>query len=183
MKKFTECLNDLMDYFILGDPEVLSRFQKAQQLPNDLITEFTTRKSGDWVVEQGVMVPLAGIQNYPYAIYFNLDREASVFDSKVNKLQFHQKGYILQVQSKTVYLFTMPYLLDWAKGYKTLQENQIRPKIKLANGWYKVEILGGETKDENGWEPTFEFQLNICTEPPVYQGNSQFNFKIDSQEY
>lgn len=183
MKKFTECLNDLMDYFILGDPAALSSFQQKHQLPDDLITEFTTQDSGDLVVEQGVMIPLAGIANYPYTIYFNLEREPSIFEKKESDLQFHKKGYILEVQSGEVYLFTMPYLRNWPEGFEMLQSKQIRPKITLANGWYQVEILGGEINTEEGWEPTFEFQFQPCPEPPAYQGDIYFSYTIASREY
>ena len=182
MEKFTECLNDLMDYFILGDPVALSAFQKKHQLPNDLLTEFTTQDSGDLVVEQGVIIPLAGIENYPYTIYFNTEEEPSIFEGE-NDLQFHRKGYNLQVQSEKVYLFTMPYLRDWTKGQTLLQAHPTRPRLALANGWYTVEVLGGETNTEQGWEPTFEFRLKACDQPPTYQGDIYFQYKIMSREY
>jgi len=182
MEKFTECLNDLMDYFILGDPLALSAFQKKYQLSNDLLTEFTTQDSGDLVVEQGVIIPLAGIENYPYTIYFNTEKESSIFEGE-NDLQFHCKGYILRVQSEEVYLFTMPYLRDWAKGFDLLMYNQIRPKIILPNGWYQISILGGETKANEGWEPTLEFQFTTCAQMPKYEGDIHFRFHISSREY
>ena len=182
MEKFTECLNDLMDYFILGDPEALSAYQQAHQLPNDLLAEFTTQDTGDLVVEQGVMIPLAGIENYPYTIYFNLNAEPSVFEKESN-LQFQRTGYVLQVQSGEIYLFTMPYLRNWAEGAQRLKNNQIRPRVALPNGWYEVSILGGETNTSNGWEPTLEFQFRASETMPHYQGDIQFRFYIESSAY
>src|SRR6218665_1352709 len=70
--KFDEVLNDLMDYFILGDPGYLLQYKIENNLPDDLLTEFTTEETGDQVVEEGVMVPMIGIENYPYTVYFNL---------------------------------------------------------------------------------------------------------------
>ncbi len=70
--KFTEELNDLMDYFILADPFTLLDYKKKNNLPNDLITNFTTTEYGDEVVRGGTMIALSGVQNYPYTIYFNL---------------------------------------------------------------------------------------------------------------
>lgn len=67
--KFEEVLNDLADYFILGDPEYLLQYKEANNLPDDLLTEFTTQETGDIAVQQGVLVPLAGVENYPYTIF------------------------------------------------------------------------------------------------------------------
>lgn len=63
--KFDEVLNDLVDYFILGDPDHLLTYQRNNNLPEDLLTEFTTKETGDKAVVDGVIVPLAGVENYP----------------------------------------------------------------------------------------------------------------------
>ena len=38
MQTFTEVLNDFFDLWLLADPEVLTRFQRSQDLPDDLIS-------------------------------------------------------------------------------------------------------------------------------------------------
>ena len=40
--KFTEVLNDLVNYFILGDILLLESWKRANNLSDDLATEFTT---------------------------------------------------------------------------------------------------------------------------------------------
>ena len=57
--RFTEVLNDLVNYFILGDILLLEM-------------EFTTNESGDRVLAEGIVIPMTGIENYPYTILFNL---------------------------------------------------------------------------------------------------------------
>ena len=47
--KFTEVLNDLVDYFILGDILLLEEWKKDNNLSDDLATEFTINESGDRV--------------------------------------------------------------------------------------------------------------------------------------
>ncbi|MEN7551911.1 hypothetical protein AAG747_28615 [Rapidithrix thailandica] len=183
MQKFTECLNDLVDYFILSDILVLSEFQAEHNLSEHLEREFTTNESGDQAVESGTIIPLSGIENYPYTIYFNTKSEMSIFDELESELQFRKTGYILQVKSGELYLFTMPYLRDWTKGRELLKTNAIRPKIQLENGWYSVEISGGETWQEEGWEPTFEFRLEKRTDKPEYTADMNFRFTIHSREY
>lgn len=161
MIKFTECLNDTWSYFFLGDPATVSKFQLQNNLSDDLIHEFTTNESGDRITKEGVLIPLAGINNYPYHIYFQINSEESIFKEKENDLQFHNAGYVLEVISSEIYLMTVPYLKSWNEegGIYRLVSNGIRPRVSLENGFYTLEILGGETIQESGWEPTFEFIL------------------------
>ena len=63
--KFDEILNDLMDYFILGDPEYLLQYRIKNSLPEDLLTEFTTHDTGDVAVEQGIFIPMIGVNPVP----------------------------------------------------------------------------------------------------------------------
>lgn len=49
--KFTEVLNDLVDYFILGDILLLEEWKNENNLSDDLATEFTINESGDRVFD------------------------------------------------------------------------------------------------------------------------------------
>ena len=70
--EFTEVLNDLIDYFLLGDIRLLQKFKQENGLSDDLASEFVSNYSADRAVESGIIIPLAGIENYPYTIIFNL---------------------------------------------------------------------------------------------------------------
>ena len=70
--KFTEVLNDLVNYFILGDILLLESWKRANNLSDDLATEFTTNESGDRAFSEGIVIPMSGIENYPYTVLFNL---------------------------------------------------------------------------------------------------------------
>ena len=70
--RFTEVLNDLVNYFLLGDILLLEDWKQANHLSDDLAMEFTTNESGDRVFDEGIVIPMAGIENYPYTILFNL---------------------------------------------------------------------------------------------------------------
>lgn len=185
MFKFTECLNDGWDYFFLVDPLTLSTFKSDNELPDDLIEEFTTKDSGDVVVKEGALIALSGIANYPYHIYFQLNNLDSVFDSRESDLQFKKNGYILEVRSEKVFLLTLPYLKNWTEhSSEILQKNHIRPNLKLENGFYSVEIKGGETLQESGWEPTIEFRLNKEVPTPLFKVDDMyFRFCVKSKEY
>ena len=70
--RFTEVLNDLVNYFLLGDILLLENWKQANHLSDDLAMEFTTNESGDRVFSEGIVIPMTGIENYPYTILFNL---------------------------------------------------------------------------------------------------------------
>ena len=72
--EFSEVLNDLVDYFLLGDIQLLERFKLEQQLPDDLAHAFTHGDSRDLPGREGIVLPLAGVDNQPYRILFTLDQ-------------------------------------------------------------------------------------------------------------
>lgn len=51
--EFSEVLNDLVDYFLLGDIQLLESFKQQHELPDDLARAFTTGDSGDLAVAEG----------------------------------------------------------------------------------------------------------------------------------
>ena len=59
--RFTEVLNDLVNYFLLGDILLLEGWKQANHLSDDLAMEFTTNESGDRVFDEGIVIPMAGI--------------------------------------------------------------------------------------------------------------------------
>ena len=76
--KFTEVLNDLVNYFLLGDILLLEDWKQANHLSDDLAMEFTTNESGDRVFAEGIVSPMTGIENYPYcSISLVIDRSCA----------------------------------------------------------------------------------------------------------
>lgn len=178
--KFEEVLNDLMDYFILGDPHCLLDYKKQLALPDDLLTEFTTKETGDKVVEDGIIVPLSGVENYPYTIYFNLSGAIPELLKEENQLQVQQEGYCLKVENEEIYLYTMPYLRKFTEGQVENLKKYRTANIKLANGWYSVSILGGLTVQHSGLEPTFEFVIKPSMGKPEYKANIAYSYRINA---
>ncbi len=193
--KFDEVLNDLMDYFILGDPDYLLQYKIENNLPDDLLTEFTTEETGDQVVEEGVMVPMIGIENYPYTVYFNLSDETSELLKQGNEVQHQRDGYCLKVVNGRIYLYTIPYLRDFTETKLGLLKKYKHATIELPNGWYSVAILAGLTKqllkvetasgeieEFESMEPTFEFVLKPTVEKPDYTADFTYPFKVEIHE-
>lgn len=179
-KKYTECLNDLMDYFILADVYNLSEFQRVNHLSNNLLQEFTSNASGDKAVCSGVITPIKGVENFPYTIYFSQPPE-SAFKTLKSNVQHQERGYCLEITNSKVSLLTMPFLQDWAEESHKLALT--RPYYDLKNGFYEVEIVCGETLQDECWEPTFEFIFHALCEPFEVTGDIHHVFKIESRSY
>lgn len=162
--EFSDVLNDLVDYFLLGDIQMLERFKHENQLPDDLARAFTSTDSGDQAVAEGVVVPLAGVDNLPYHILFTLDGTTPALLEPGSRLKHRRNGYVLHVQHRAVMLYTWRILQHFTN--KTLGDllarYQVpgRPIIELDNGWYDVEVLAGALIRDGLYEPAFEFVLS-----------------------
>lgn len=100
--RFTEVLNDLVNYFLLGDILLLENWKQANHLSDDLAMEFTTNESGDRVFAEGIVIPMTGIENYPYTILFNLFGDRPELCKERNRLQLRKSGYSLKVDHNTL---------------------------------------------------------------------------------
>lgn len=161
--EFSEVLNDLVDYFLLGDIQLLEQFKEDQDLPDDLARAFTSSDSGDLAVQQGVILPLAGVDNLPYRILFTLDERTPALLEPGSRIKHRRSGHVLRVEHGAVMLFTWRILQHFTN--KTLgdllarYQEPGRPIIELDNGWYSVEVLAGAVVRDGLYEPAFEFVM------------------------
>ena len=161
--EFSEVLNDLVDYFLLGDIQLLEQFKEDQDLPDDLARAFTRGDSGDLAVQQGVILPLAGVDNLPYRILFTLDERTPALLEPGSRLKHRRPGHVLRIEHGAVMLFTWRILQHFTN--KTLgdllarYQEPGRPIIELDNGWYSVEVLAGAVVRDGLYEPAFEFVM------------------------
>lgn len=167
--EFDEVLNDLIDYFLLGDLLLLQNFKQQHQLPDDLATEFVTNEHGDQAVLEGVMIPMIGVENHPYRALFTLTGSPPELLKPESRLQHRRAGYGLQVVHGRIHLYTWRILQNFnAENLQELLERYRqpnRPTIEVENGWYEVEILAGEVNRDGSFEPAFEFVLNKVDGP------------------
>ena len=186
--RFTEVLNDLVNYFLLGDVLLLENWKRANNLSDDLAMEFTTNESGDRAFAEGIVIPMTGIENYPYTILFNLAGEGPELCKGRNRLQLRKSGYSLKVDCNMLMLFTWPILKQFTpenvKDLISYYRLHGKPIIEIANGWYQIEILGGETLQDGDYEPTFEFLIHpALNEETTINTDMNFNFEIKSSAY
>ena len=131
---------------------------------------------------------MTGIENYPYTILFNLSGDRPELCKEKNRLQFRKSGYSLKVEHNTLMLFTWPILerftLEKVQDLISYYRAHKKPIIELANGWYHIEILGGETLQNGDYEPTFEFVIQLATnEETTINEDMDFSFEITSSTY
>ncbi|TQR39708.1 hypothetical protein C7Y47_01365 [Lysinibacillus sphaericus] len=185
--KFTEVLNDLINYFILGDILLLERWKLSNNHSDNLAMEFTTNESGDNVVLDGIILPMVGIENFPYTIIFNLSDDAPELLKTDSRLQFKRDGYSLKVENNILMLFTWRILEQFTNESVHALLNDYRqynrPMIEVENGWYSIEILGGETLQDLYYEPTFEFVLRKAERKESVEFDFNSNFTIESSTY
>ncbi|VBB14628.1 hypothetical protein [Burkholderia stabilis] len=167
--EFSEVLNDLIDYFLVGDLLLLKRYKEEHGLPDNLASEFTANDSGDKAVLEGIVIALAGIENHPYTVIFTLDDATPELLTTGSRLQHRRGGYVLRVENRSIMLYTWRILErfndETVNALLARYREPGRPVIEIENGWYDVEMLGGEVP-RNGWfEPAFEFVLKRTDEP------------------
>lgn len=194
-KQFSEVLNDTIDYFLLGDVELLKDFKIENNLSNDLATEFTTTEIVDEIVKNGILIPMSKIVNQAYTIIFNTSENESEFEKKESSLSFKKSGYILKVENRKVILFTWRILNNFSdEKVEELMSSLAqwnRPFIEIDNGWYDVDILGGFTKqkvefkdikgnliEDYSFEPTFEFKLTLRDEKTNFKADINESFEL-----
>lgn len=182
--EFSEVLNDLVDYFLVGDLLLLKRFKEQHGLPDDVATAFTTSDSGDRAVLEGVVIPLAGIENHPYTVIFTLDDATPELLKAGSRLQHRRGGYVLRVENRLVMLYTWRILERFndatVDALIARYREPGRPVIEIDNGWYEVEILGGELPRDGWFEPAFEFVLKKTDVPgDASQADINYRFTIE----
>lgn len=185
--EFSEVLNDLVDYFLVGDIQRLARFKDENALPDDLAREFTSTDSGDRAVLEGVVLPLAGIDNLPYRIIFSLDERTPALLEAGNRVTHRRAGYVLHVENRALMLFTWRMLQHFTN--KTLGDFMARyqvpgrPMIELDNGWYQVEVLAGAVVRDGLYEPAFEFLLSRThCQRPAPEIDTGYRFSLGGDE-
>lgn len=153
---YDEVLNDLQDYFLLADLQTVQDFKNRHAIGDDMLTPMVTTELGDRIVEEGALLPLPGIANHPYTVIFNRSG-TPVLEAARNRIVHRQAGYLLDVTSERIFLFTIPYLQQWDGSLAHLKDH--RPSFALPNGMYGVEALAGYALVDGNEDTVIEFVI------------------------
>lgn len=146
--------------FAIYDPKNLTSYIAKNKISNqDLLSYFSETQAGDYVSENGIVIPITNVEPDYYS--FELNKKTS------NYTIFNEsRGWVLQVISNYIQIVGIGYLKNISY---VNEQNSI--SFTVENGWYQVSISSYKnTSNERG----FLLELQKITENP--------NFKADIQK-
>lgn len=178
--RFTEVLNDLVNYFLLGDILLLEDWKQANHLSDDLAMEFTTNESGDRIFAEGIVIPMTGIENYPYTILFNLSGDRPELCKERNRLQLRKSGYSLKVDHNMLMLFTWPIL----EQFTPEKVKDLISYYFYAEKYLNTLRVGAETEADELFDKSHGFYIAVIQgffRDYYYTRGSAFSFLVEQK--
>jgi hypothetical protein len=155
--------------FVLFDPSALIHFcGGAIAEGTNLWHRFATSDDGDRVVDQGIMIPVLGINDGAYALHVRSDNEASAVTDPV----IVENGlFPLQVCSRLVFA-DLAVLLEWEDESGWID-------VVLRPGLYAVRIRGfRRIENKRVTHCGFEFVHSATDRLPNRTGSLETNMQV-----
>lgn len=144
------------------DPDVLERFYGAIARGENLYRRMTTTDDGDQVVEQGVIVPILGLNDSIYRVLAREEHEPPCIPAGL--VVVTNAGFPLQVARRAV-IADMACLLEWwpEDGWQQLD---------IGPGLYSVAVTGFRSV-QDGVVADFGFELSFSRRAalPTFTGS------------
>jgi hypothetical protein len=152
--------------FVIYDPKLLHEYLENNNLKdNNILKYFTETNHGDFIVENGIVIPMMDIDSD----YYNFSVVEKFEDKIILHNKFSSKDWIIQIVSGEININGIGYF----NNIKTLNENNVL-KFYLKNGWYEVEIIGGNVENKL----FYEIILTKKDIKPKYNGDINFSYKL-----
>ncbi|GIM57789.1 hypothetical protein CAPN006_21810 [Capnocytophaga canimorsus] len=150
-----------LEGFIIYDPQCLANYISENNIFNqDLLSYFMESEDGDFVIQNGIIVPIMGVEPNYYTFEINNDLENYAVIKESD-------GWILKVVSKQINIIGIGYLAN----VSTLNK-QKSLSFAISNGWYKVSIA---TYIDVFSSKSFVLKLQKVLTKPNYEGNMETN--------
>lgn len=150
-----------LEGFIIYDPQCLANYISENNIFNqDLLSYFMESEDGDFVIQNGIIVPIMGVEPNYYTFEINNDLENYAVIKESD-------GWILKVVSKQINIIGIGYLAN----ISTLNK-QKSLSFAISNGWYKVSIA---TYIDVFSSKSFVLKLQKVLTKPNYEGNMEIN--------
>jgi hypothetical protein len=118
--------------FVIYEPQLLKEYLMKKELyDNNVLNHFTKTNHGDIIAENGIAIPLTGIDDGYYNFSIGENKKERIITE--SKAKIHSKGWILNIVSAKIYIIGIGYFCDVNK----INENNAL-KFNLKNGWYEV---------------------------------------------
>ncbi|MBX6752108.1 MAG: hypothetical protein IRY85_21015, partial [Micromonosporaceae bacterium] len=129
--RVTGCFAELFGLVLL-DPARLDEFLDGHAEGRDLVHLFTTTDAGDRVSEQGIAIPVLGVEcGYYTVLVRHVDDRSPWTDARLSS-----DGWVLGTRTGSLLLCGAGYLTRWAADHPAHRPVTVPP------GWYAVEIRG-----------------------------------------
>jgi hypothetical protein len=147
---------------VVFDPSLLAEFFTEIKFGENLYRRFTTTDDGDKVVEQGIIIPVLGINDSIYKVYVRFAHEDSPIPPGLIILS--NASFPFRVRERAV-IADMATLLEW-----TPEENW--QELDLPKGNYSV-CVNGFRQIENNEITDFGFEIVFtpCETLPQFTGS------------
>lgn len=153
MKIFSE-----LEGFVIYDPKCLMNYISNYNLfDENLLSLFTETEAGDFVSQNGIIIPIIGVEPdyYSFEIVTDLQKKYNIISES--------KGWILEVVSNQVTIVGIGYLTDIAT---ITEENSL--SFTVPNGWYNVSIATHQDIHSN---KIFLLKLEKVLTKPSFKAN------------
>ncbi|REC47416.1 hypothetical protein [Chryseobacterium pennipullorum] len=146
--------------FVIYSPELLTQYLQEHHLPGDNILKyFVENEHGDEITKQGIAIPIIGVEEDYYAFRISVHGEHALHHSEV---AVESRGWIFQTTNNQMKIVGIGYLQDLTS---INDENSIT--LNLENGWYSLQIKGGNKDDEK----LFELNMQKKESQPDFSGD------------
>lgn len=132
-------------------PELAKIFGGDIKTGQNILEAFSTTDKGDEVLDEGLALPIMGVDDGSYRVRFFVDEKPSDHDRKI---LFEDDGFYLNVVG-SVYIADMAVFWDW-ESYTDWK------KLEISTGLYRAAVAGVHTYDGIG-EVLYGFDICLTS--------------------
>ncbi|NIF06164.1 hypothetical protein F3J23_12005 [Chryseobacterium sp. Tr-659] len=146
--------------FVIYSPQLLAKYLQEHNLPgNNILKYFVENEHGDEITKRGIAIPIIGVEEGYYSFRVSVNNER-ILNHDEEAVQ--SGGWVFQTANNEVKVVGIGYLRDVTS---INDENSVT--FNLENGWYALEIRGGNKEGER----LFELNMKKQEEYPVFSGD------------
>ena len=155
--------------FVLLDPARLDAFCESRAEGADLLTRFTQTDDGDRICQEGIAIPMTGIDAGDYSISIR----DSLSPGPEGPPRVLSQGWILGTETGEVVFSGLGYLACWDPDHPR------HARIRIPAGWYGVDIRGyvlGEGGVGEEW--LYDLALTRSRQKPPFTADLTASFGL-----
>lgn len=154
---------------VLFDPQALEDFYKTIEIGENLYARFAKTDDGDKVVENGIIIPIIGINDSSYRVILRDNDEPSIINPEL--IIVSNEIFPFKITNQAV-ISDIATFLEW-------EPDEGWQKIAIAPGFYAAKINGFRLIEKDCViDFGFEIVLKKCDELPNFTGSLLKNMQV-----